>query len=327
VIERVLVLDDHHEQLCRPLTQRFPQIRFDGFNDAAKAAVDCASADAFIAIAPFITRTMIDNAPRLSWIQALSTGTDTLEPLLDCRTEIVVTSARGIAAAAVAEFALLTMLALGRRFSLMLSQQAERTWRRARGDTLAGRTVTIVGVGTIAEALASRCRALGMHTIGVSASRTSAPSLDRILARDELATAAGLADYLVLTVPLAPETRRLVNADVIAAMKQSAYLVNVARGGVLDHEALVNALRSDRIAGAALDVFDVEPMPPEHSLWSMSNLIVTPHAAGDVRQLNDLMLPLIEHNLEALINGSTQHLRNVVRPRLEVRKPDRMRCE
>jgi phosphoglycerate dehydrogenase-like enzyme len=308
----VLIMDDRHEALSGPLAAAFPELVIHGVPSVASALPLCSRASALVAIGPFVTREMIAAAPRLRWIQSLTTGTESLVPLLAGRPDVIVTSARGVAAPAVAEFALLSLLALRRRYPRIVRQQAERRWVRTRGDALDGSTVTIVGVGAIAEALALRCRAFGMRVIGVSASRASAPGFDRIVARERIHEIAAETDALVLAVPLSATTRGWIDSSVFAALPPHALVVNVARGDVVDQAALVRALAEGRIAGAALDVTTPEPLPPDDALWSLENVIISPHAAGDVQQLYDRAVPLIEQNLRAFLADDAPAMQNVV---------------
>jgi phosphoglycerate dehydrogenase-like enzyme len=313
MIQRVLIMDDQHERLRAPLAAAFPDVEFIGTADAEAALPWCGQADGLIAIGPFITRAMIDAAPRVRWIQSLTTGMESLVALTADRPDIALTSARGVAAPAVAEFVLLSLLALRRAYPRIIEDQRAGRWERTRGSVLDGTTVAIVGVGAIGEALAHRCSAMGMHVIGVSDGRASAPGFDRIVRRDALASAAAAADALVVAVPLAAETHHLIDAMVIAAMPAHAILVNVARGDVVDQPTLLAALRAGRIAGAALDVTSPEPLPSDHPFWAMPNVIVSPHTAGDIGDLCERAVPLIEHNLRAVLAGQVETMRNVVR--------------
>ncbi len=312
MIPEVLIMDDRHDVLRGPLAATFPDLVFHGVPSVDTALPLCPRATVLVAIGPFVTPAMIAAAPHVRWIQSLTTGTESLGPLLAGRPDVLVTSARGVAAPAVAEFALLSMLALRRRYPQIAKQQTERRWVRTRGDVLDGSTVTIVGVGAIAEALALRCRAFGMRVVGVSASRTSAPGFDRIVAREQIIEIAAETDALVLTVPLSATTRGSIDATVLNALPRHAIVVNVARGDVIDQAALVRSLRERRIAGAALDVTSPEPLPRDHEMWSLDNVIISPHAAGDVQQLYDRAIPLIEHNLRAFLANDAASMKNVV---------------
>ena len=177
---------------------------------------------------------------------------------------------------------------------------------------LLGKTVVIVGVGTIAEALALRCKAFGMTVHGVSARPQRPEHFDGLHAYGRLAYAATLADFLVLLVPLSAATEKLVDARVIAAMKPGAYLINVARGGVLDETALLQALRGRHLAGAALDVFRTTPLPAEHPLWREPRVVLTPHIGGMSDIYFEQAYPVVRDNLRLFLDGRPEALINVV---------------
>jgi D-2-hydroxyacid dehydrogenase (NADP+) len=311
VTQRVLISDDQSERLRAPLAAAFPAVAFDAVPGPAEAEPFCAEATAIISLAHTITAGMIAAAPKLRWIGALTTGTDHLRTLA-IPGDVVITSARGLSATPVAEYTMMVMLAFVKRLPFILTNQRNNFWTHTRGNTLEGRTVTIVGAGAIAEALAKRAGAFGMHVTGVSAGRTEVPGFDDVYPRERLAEAAALADFLVVLVPQTEATRNLIDARVIAAMKPDAYVINVARGGVIDADALLAALRAGRLAGAALDVFAPEPMPADSPFWSMENVIVSPHTAGDAWEIYTLALPLMATNVQAMIDGRPDDLINVV---------------
>ncbi|MGH2875191.1 MAG: D-2-hydroxyacid dehydrogenase [Solirubrobacteraceae bacterium] len=205
------------------------------------------------------------------------------------------------------------MLALVRGLPRALAQQAQGRWERSPATLLAGKTVGVLGVGAIAEALAPRCAALGMRVLGVSSAPREVPGFERVVAREQLASVAGEVDFLVVLIPYTPETRRIVDAGVLGAMRPSAYLINVARGGVVDEEALVAALASRRIAGAALDVFETEPLPVDSPLWTLENVLITPHIAGFHVDYPDDALPIVEENVRRYLDGRLGELVGIVR--------------
>jgi phosphoglycerate dehydrogenase-like enzyme len=172
------------------------------------------------------------------------------------------------------------MLTLARNFRRTLEQQAGQAWQRFFPQLLSGKTVGILGVGLIAEDLAPRCKALGMTVVGISRSTRKPPGFDRIAPRDNLPAAVADLDFLVILVPYEPETHHIVDERVLKAMKPSAFLINIARGGVIDEPALIRALEEGVIAGAALDAFETEPLPKGHPMWTTRNAIVSPHMTG-----------------------------------------------
>lgn len=289
----------------------------DGRDAALAHAADC---EAMIGHHFQFDDELVARAPRLRWVQSLTTGTDQIVALRALPDDVVVTSTRGVHGPQMSELVFLHMLALARDFPRMQRNQAAAAWERWPQPLLWGKTVTIVGVGAIAEALAPRCRAFGMTVVGVSGTPRAIAGFDRVLARSELVSAVAQADFVVLIVPLAPETENLVDARVIAAMKPGAYLINAARGGVLDEAALLAALHERRIAGAGLDVFRQQPLPPESPWWREPQVIVTPLVGG----MSDIYLqqafPIVEANLRLFLEGRLGELHNTVaRPARAVR--------
>jgi phosphoglycerate dehydrogenase-like enzyme len=194
-----------------------------------------------------------------------------------------------------------------------LRSQRERKWVRFPATLLRGKTVGIFGVGAIALELAPRCKAMGMAVVGITSARRPAAGFDRMFGRDELAVAVRDLDYLVLLTPYTPETRHIVNAAVFAAMKPACFLINLARGGVVDEAALIEALRDKRIAGAALDVFAKEPLPEDHPFWGMDNVIITTHQGGFFDEYPVHALPVVEDNLRKFLAGDLKNMVNIVR--------------
>lgn len=283
---------------------------------AYAAGVEGASIEAMIGHHFQFDNALVARAPKLRWVQSLTTGTDQILRLRALGEDVVVTSTRGMHGPQMSELVFLHMLALARDFPRMQRNQAAATWERWPQPLLWGKTVVIVGVGAIAEALAPRCKAFGMTVVGVSGAPREIAGFDRVVVRAELADAVAEADFVVLIVPLAADTENLVDARVIGAMKPGAYLINAARGGVLDEDALLAALRQRRIAGAGLDVFRQQPLPADSPWWHEPGVIVTPLVGG----MSDIYLqqafPIVDANLRLFLAGRVGELHNAVaRPR------------
>jgi D-2-hydroxyacid dehydrogenase (NADP+) len=290
----------------------FPGIDLFATDDRAAALQAAAGAEALIGHHYQFDDELLRAARKLRWIQSLTTGTDAILKLQSLRPEVTVTSTRGMHGPQMSELVFLQMLALLRDFPRMQRNQAAHLWERRPQPLLSGKTIVIVGVGAIAEALAPRCKAFDMRVYGVSESPRQPAGFDRIFRRADMQQAAAAADFLVLIVPHSPRTEKLIDAPVLAAMKSSAYLINVARGGVLDEDALLAALRAKQIAGAALDVFRQSPLPKDHPLWDEPRVIITPHIGG----MSDIYLeqayPLVRENLRAFLSGVMTAMNNVV---------------
>jgi phosphoglycerate dehydrogenase-like enzyme len=290
----------------------FPGLGAVASDDRQTALRDLAATEVIIGHHFQFDEGLLARAPKLRWIQSLTSGTDAILKLPNLRADVIVTSTRGMHGPQVSELVFLDMLALLRDFPRMQRNQAAGRWERWPQPLLWGKTVVIVGVGAIAEALAPRCKAFGMRVHGVS-SRADLPlHFDAIHERGQLADAAALADFLVLLIPLSAQTDKLVDASVIAAMKPGAYLINVARGGVLDETALLQALREQRLAGAALDVFRQTPLPADHPLWREPRVVITPHVGGMSDIYFEQAYPVVRDNLRAFLAGRLEALINVV---------------
>jgi phosphoglycerate dehydrogenase-like enzyme len=219
---------------------------------------------------------------------------------------------RGIQGVPVSEAALAGMIALARGLHRALRAQDGRQWRRFPAQLLHDKTVGIFGIGQIAEVLAPKCKAFGMRVVGVTSAPRELAGFDLMYRREELARVVGDFDFLVLLTPLTTTTRNSIDAGIFAAMKPTSYLINLARGGIVDEPALIEALAKGRIAGAALDVFNQEPLPADHPFWSMPNVIITAHQGGFCDVYVDHALPTIEANMERFLKGDYNGMINVV---------------
>jgi phosphoglycerate dehydrogenase-like enzyme len=255
----------------------------------------------------------LEGAGRLKWVQALGTGIDGIVDQPALKRDVIVTSLHGVHGPPVSEAALAGMLALSRDIPGFVRQQSRGHWGRWPAKLLHNKTVGIVGIGVIAEALAPKCKAMGMKVVGLSSAPRAVAGIDRMHAMGELLRVVPELDYLVLLTPYSPATHHMIDARVFAAMKPTAYLVNVARGGVVDEDALVQALREKRIAGAALDVFEQEPLPPEHALWTFPNVIISTHQGGFCDTYVDLAMPILERNMRCFLAGEHKGMVSVVR--------------
>ena len=227
----------------------------------------------------------LGSGKRLRWVQSIPAGVDALlTPELIAAEHVLVTASKGPMAPMLAEHALLLLLALARGLPGYLRDQAARRWRPMAEAwptvDLHGKTLLILGVGATGGYLARLAQVgLGMRVLGTARTRRDHPHVDRYVVPDELHRALGEADVVALCLALTPETRRIIDATALAAMKPTAYLVNVARGGLVDEDAVVAALQEGRLAGAGLDTTAEEPLAAASPLWAMPNVIITPHIA------------------------------------------------
>jgi D-2-hydroxyacid dehydrogenase (NADP+) len=301
---KVLIFDIDAHYMRNVLQPEFPDVLIVSAKTIEEARHHFRNADVVCALAlpKYFSDEWMTEAKRLKWIQALTSGTDALTTLKSLSPEVIITNARGIAGPQMAEMVFLHMLALTRDMRKMLRNQRDEVWERWPQPPLCGTTITILGVGAIAEDLARRCKAFDMEVIGVASSVRNVPHFDRILLRKEMKEAVAVADYVVCLLPHAADTDRLIDASVFAAMKSGSYFLNLGRGGVVDEPALLDALQRGAIAGAGLDVFSTEPLPKRHPFWAMDNVIVTAHLGGMTTIYKDQVLPIIRTNLHRFVD-------------------------
>jgi phosphoglycerate dehydrogenase-like enzyme len=295
------------------LRQRFPELHIDIVDHFSKASPFMPEADVLITFGPMMKDEVLQSAKKLKWVQALGTGVDGIIDQPSLRTEVIITNIRGIHGEPVSEAAIMAMLALSRRLPDSVRAQDKHSWTRWAPKLIDRKTVGIYGIGLIAEALAPRCKALGMTVVGFGSTRREVAGFDHLYLRDEFLKVAATLDYIVLLVPYSAETHRLIGAREFAAMKPTSYFINLARGGIVDEDALMQALNSGKIAGAALDVFQEEPLPSDHPLWSTKNVIITPHLGGFCDVYAERALPDIEHNMACFLRGDVDGMVNLVR--------------
>ena len=295
------------------LLERFPQLTINVVGHHNDVGPYIAGTDILLCFSPPMADHVVRDAPRLKWIQALGTGVDNIIDLPSLGKEVLVTNVRGIHGAPVSEATIAYMLSLARDLPRASVAHDKGQWERWPAALLAGKTVGILGVGLIAEYLAPICKALHMTVIGISGSPREAKGFDRMAHRDDFVKIVPELDFLVALAPLTAETRGIVGAKVFAAMKPTAYLVNVARGGVVDEPALIAALESGEIAGAALDVFAQEPLPANSPLWRTKNVTIFSHLGGYSQGYEDRAMPTIAGNMAKFLSGDLKSMINIVR--------------
>jgi D-2-hydroxyacid dehydrogenase (NADP+) len=251
---------------------------------------------------------VLARAGKLRWIQFGSTGIDhtTFPELL--ASNVILTTLGGIHTKPVAEHVLAQMLALTRRLDVAMKLQAEHRFERAEiastADELAGKTIGIIGLGRIGMNIARLAKAFEMRVIGTKrTAQGSLPNVDAVYPSSELDKVLPEADYLVLVLPLTDKTKALLGTREIGIMKPGARLINVARGAMVDHEALAEALQSGKLAGAALDVFPQEPLPPDSPIWDLPHVLITPHTGASTPRYAERAFEVFRHNLNAFLTG------------------------
>jgi phosphoglycerate dehydrogenase-like enzyme len=301
---RLLVIAPERFEPLELLRREAPQVELSIGTDAGSLRAEARNAEAVL-IAPRYASVLSELWPDLGdvrWIHTLAAGVESLPFDLLRHSEVIVTNSRGLYADALGEFAIAAMCWFAKDLHRLIRNQHERRWEPYTVERLEGRTVGIIGYGGIGHAVGSRATALGMRILTYSRRRELGdPTIEEVIAES---------DYVVMSTPLTPSTHRLMSRDRIAAMKREAVFINIGRGGTVDEEALIDALRNRRIRGAALDVFDAEPLPPEHPLWQLDNVLISPHTADHTDDAHVRAMSFFLENLRRFRTGKS--LENVV---------------
>lgn len=294
-------------QQLTALQQAAGDVRLIGVSTEAEALAAIGDATALLG---FCSATLLDAAPRLRWLQLYAAGAENCVGLPQIRSgQILLTNLQRVSSPTIAEHALGMTLVLTRGLAPHISAQSRGDWNpglvpmQSRVE-LGGRTMLVVGLGGIGTEVARRADALGMRVIAIRASGRAGPDyVADVGTPDELLTYAAQADVVVASVPLTPATRGLFDAAFFLAMRPGGYFINVGRGQSVVTDDLVAALRSGDIAGAGLDVTDPEPLPPDHPLWLMPNVIITPHVAAQSDRIFERVLGAVGENLRRYVAG------------------------
>ncbi len=294
----------------------FPQVKVDLATSPAAAEPLIGDADILVTFGAHLgldADRILSRGKNLKWVLALGTGVDHITDVPSLRSEAMVTNMHGMHGVPMTEAAVLSMLALAREMPRMLDNQKKHHWERYGARLLFGKTVGIYGVGAIAEVLGPVCKSLGMTVIGITSGQRKLAGFDRMVSREALTTIIGELDHFVILTPLTDATRNSVDAKVLAAMKSSGFLINLARGGIVDEAALIAVLRDKKIGGAALDVFEHEPLPADHPFWAMENVILSPHIGAFNADYMSQVLPFVKENMTRFLAGDVAGMVNVVR--------------
>ena len=246
-------------------------------------------------------------AGKLRWIHALTAGVESIIFPETQNSSVLISNSKGIHGIPMAEHVLGLMLSFSRRLNLFYRQQAQHLWKRPAIQDLHeinGKTLAIVGLGSIGHEIAKKAKAMDMHVIAAKREMTQEPFVDRLYRPEQLLEMLSQADFVVVTLPLTDATRNLFGREQFAAMKPTAYFINVSRGGVVQEDQLVAALKENTIAGAGLDVFVQEPLPESSPFWDLPNVIVTPHLSAISPVYLDRALQLFAKNLAHYLEGT-----------------------
>ena len=302
------------EKAIPGLQERFPELEFAQVEKREDTEALIADADVYVG---WMSRDIYLAAQQLKWVQSPSSGIDYYLKIPEFKAgDVLLTSASGTHAACLAESALGMILAFTRgiRASILIQPTHEWALRKIRPTCveLTGSTLGIIGLGRVGRALAKRAAAFDMRIVAVDAYPAHQPdTVDALWGLDGLDDLLAQSDYIVVTVPRTPETIDMLGAEQLAKMKSTAILVGISRGGIINQEALADALRSGQIAAAATDVAMPEPLPQESELWDMENVLITPHIAGGTQLEGRYVIEILTENLGKFLKGDLP-LRNQV---------------
>jgi phosphoglycerate dehydrogenase-like enzyme len=312
-VTSVLVLDKFADVYERELKRRFPGLAIHKAATMADIAVDPARVDALFAFGIAIDDGLIARATNLKWIASLATGVDHFLRCPSLRHETILTSARGIHGPAMRETVATLMLSLSRDVARLVTNKAAHRWDRGeRWPLLAGRTAVVVGIGVSGIAIGELLKAFGMRLIGVTRTPRPIAGFDAMMPTAQLARAAAEADFLINVLPGSEENRGIFSRAVLTAMKPDAFFINVGRGETVDEAALIEALRSGRIAGAGLDVFQHAPLKPDSPFWDLPNVVISPQIGGYFVGYEEQVIPLLMENMRLFLAGRLGEMQNVV---------------
>ncbi len=254
-----------------------------------------------------LPQNLAQRSPKLKWVQFLSAGIESVREAKDLRDNVLVTNASGCNGIPVVEHALGFMLMLAKQSTRSLANQSAKKWERFCPAELAGKTVGVVGLGNIGKEVTRIAKALRMRVVATRRSSIKRESgvegVDEMYPATQLPVLFSESDFVVVSVPVTPETTKLIGEAELRAMKPSAFFINISRGQVVDQTILIKALEEGWIAGAAIDVTDPEPLPPDSKLWDAPNIIITAHIAGDTFGTGGRAAELFCDNLRRYLEG------------------------
>ncbi|MFB6160293.1 MAG: D-2-hydroxyacid dehydrogenase [Haloferacaceae archaeon] len=297
------------DDLAAEIRERCPGIDLRRATDRADLVARAPEAD--VLVEHGLPDAVLDRAERLSWVQSLSAGYGRYDRDRLREMDVALTTVSGAHAPAIAQQTLAYLLLFERNLLRGLRQADRREWRRYPAGELTGRTLGVVGVGAIGGRVADLGAACGMDVLGLRRHpERGHPSVEEMVGPDDLHDLLGRADYVVLACPLTDETRGLIDDAALASMRTGTVLVNVARGAVVEQDALVASLAAGDLRGAALDVADPEPLPRESPLWDLGNVVVTPHNAGGSQHFPARCADVFARNYERYVAGDRDGMEN-----------------
>ena len=294
------------------LQAKLGQLDISVYSSIEEAEAELAEAEILLTYGEDLNGEILKKCKALRWIMVVSAGLERL-PWDELREQrVLVTNARGIHRGPMSEYTLGVMLQLARRSQELFTLQQQKKWDRTiRVEEIQGKTLGVLGAGSIGQEIARKAKVFGMKTLGLNRSGRPIEHFDQIYPTTELNQLLGACDYLVVVLPLTKETKHLLGAAEFGRMKESAYLINISRGEVVDEQALIAAIRDKRIAGAVLDVFCQEPLPVDSPLWDLDGVVITPHLSSRSTLYMERAMEIFADNLTVFLQGYGE-MRNII---------------
>ncbi len=299
------------DALKRKIQEELPELDFRCASDYEDTLSAITNVD--IVIEHRMDEAHLEAANELEWIQSLSSGYDRFDLEILSEREITLTTSSGVHAEPIAQHVLGYLLAFERGLLRARRQQARSEWRRFAPSELTDKTVTVVGIGAIGSRIAERLDAFDVQIIGIKRNLDSVTdAVDKVIPPSELHAALGQSDYVIAACPLTSDTKGMFDEKAFDSMSPETVLVNIARGEVIYQPALIEALQTGELGGAALDVATEEPLPPESPLWNFDNVLMTPHMAGGSPHYARRCAAIFSHNYECYTDGELDRMKNRV---------------
>ena len=307
---KLVIINKMNPERLAAIARLVPGALVEAYSTPKDAADHVADADAIALWGFQDIEPLLQNAPHVRWVHSLSDGVEKLLTPSMLARPIVLTNSHGVHDKSVSEHAMALLLSWFHKIPDVTRQKDAHIWKRPKADMLDGKTMLIVGFGGIGRAIAARAKVFGMTILAVRNHPAPDPLADEMFSSDTVMTALPKADVVVAALPATPETNAYFDREKFSAMKPGAFFINIARASVVDEAALLDALQKGPLSGAGLDVFAKEPLPEDHPLWAMDNVILTPHVASIIPDFWDRVLTLLGQNFQAFAAGKP--LANVI---------------
>lgn len=292
----------------------YSNLTFQFCSDMGEAKKFLPEADILLTYGEDLDDDLVQLAKKLKWIMVLSSGIDELPFEALKKREIIITNSRGIHKIPMAEYALSMLMQTTRKTKTLIEHEQKHIWdRTVKVNEISGRTITVVGTGSIGQEVARLAKAFNMNTIGVSRSGRAVEFFDEVKKAEDLSIVLEESDFIVSVLPSTEKTKQFYKLEHFKAMKEDAIFLNMGRGDAVADEVIIEAMNSQEIAHAILDVFNEEPLPEDHPFWEMENITVTPHLSGISPQYQPRAFEIFYYNLEKYKNGE-KDLKNLIDP-------------